>query len=364
MQYTRFFCYLSLGFLYLTLTSGACVDVVSFSAPNVLDQGKPFQTTVAVKNKSADGTYSFPVYTHLSLDSVYNPEDVLLGESYVTNLPGLQVTNPTMDCRIPAGTTGGAWYLIAKADQNRAGMFDLEDYKSRKVTVNGPSVAGTDLTISNIQLKGQSFQPGQQVSGRFLLHNQGPVACGAFKMRCQLVTDAKTYTLQQFSVPAVTGYSNSEYLLTFKIPGDVAPGGYRFSIVADYLSEVVESNKLNNSLSVQPFVVQAGLYAHQSDERTGQPDADHIAGAPVLSLAPNPSRGITRVTGSGQANTTGVLCISDMQGQALWELSVTFNDEGQLVEIIDLEDFPVGAYIVSLRAVGQKTHSKRLIIQQ
>lgn len=361
MKYARVYCYLGLGALYLTLTSGACVDIVSFSAPNILDSGKRFQATVVAKNKLAEGTYSFPVYTHLSLDSFYNPEDVLVGESYVKNLPASATTSQTLDCQISANTTGGTWYLIAKADQNRNDLFDLEDYRAKKVQINGASVSGTDLAISDIRLNGRRFQPNQLVTGRFLLHNRGPIAAGAFRVRCQLAISTKTYGVQDFVVSSMPSYSRVEYNISFKIPSEVPSGGHLFTVVADYLSQVSESNELNNGLSVQPFVVQAGAAAQGNDERTAQLEITELPVHPTLSLAPNPSQGPVQVVGTARPNNTGHLWIFDNTGQTVRTLSVSFDAEGNLSQTIDLGDLPIGTYVASLRPRGEKPISKRLV---
>ena len=155
-------------------------------------------------------------------------------------------------------------------------------------------------------------------------------------------------------------YSRVEYNISFKIPSEVPSGGHLFTVVADYLSQVSESNELNNGLSVQPFVVQAGAAAQGNDERTAQLEITELPVHPTLSLAPNPSQGPVQVVGTARPNNTGHLWIFDNTGQTVRTLSVSFDAEGNLSQTIDLGDLPIGTYVASLRPRGEKPISKRL----
>ncbi len=360
MKKTFFLHFLLFTALYFVLTSGACVDLISFTSPSSVVSGKDFQAVIAAKNKMPDYPYSFPVYTHLSADSMYNPEDIVVGEVFIDGLPPLNIVNLNLTCRVPAQTSGGWRYLIGRTDRNRDGHFDFEDLRVNRVYIEGPAVTGTDLTITNIRINGQHITPGQQVSGKFLVHNQGPVACGQFRVRCRLNTGAQTYGIQDFIIPSMGPYSTREYGVSLCVPGDVPPGAHTLVFLADILNQIAESNETNNVLSVSPF--------HVAELRAGDGAGDRAAAfteptVSSVSLSPNPAHADAYISGEASPGVSGTLQLHNMMGGLMHTATVQTDAVGRFDYTLDVRTFPAGVYYVSVQWPGQKITGKKLEIK-
>lgn len=350
--------------LYFVLTSGACVDMVSFTAPNVVTSGQNFQTTIAAKNKLNDSPWSFPVFTHLSYDSLYNPEDILIGEDKINNLPPLNIGSKDITCKINPNTPAGEYYLIGRSDINRPDAFMFEDYKFKKVYVNGPVATGTDLVLSNLRVTG-SFLAGQPMTCKFNLHNKGPVAAGKFKMRCRLITPIKTYGLQDFIVESMPGNSTRNYEATFNIPGNVPPGNYTLTVIADLYNEVTESNKLNNGLSLVPLTVKSSFTGNPAEDRA--PDAaifsDQMTIEPALSASPNPATGPVRIAIAASPFQKTTIEVRNISGKLLESAPVSCDAAGQLEHTFDTGNLPNGIYLLSAAIAGKNRITQKLVVQ-
>jgi subtilase family serine protease len=148
---------------------------------------------------------------------------------------------------IPAGTTGGLYYILARADDGNA---VIESQETNNVRGSGAIKIGPDLIVSTLTVP-SGGGAGGIVTVSDTAKNQGagsPAAASttAFYLSTNGALDAGDRLIGSRPVISL-GAGQTELLSTpLQIPSDVATGSYFILAKADVNNQVVESVESNN----------------------------------------------------------------------------------------------------------------------
>jgi len=217
---------------------------------------------VANQGNVASGSSYVKIF--LSSDKSITTADTYLKQSSVTYLAPGSSSAVRTTVTIPAGTSGGRYYLGAIADGTNTVAESDEGNNARAssaqltIAASSPSPPSTplpppsaaDLVVS--VLTGPSnAAPGAAITIDCTVSNQGNRASGSSYVKLYLspdisITPADTY-LKQFSVSYLAPGSSSAVRTTVTIPTGTSRGRYYLGAVADGTNTVAESDEGNNA---------------------------------------------------------------------------------------------------------------------
>jgi subtilase family serine protease len=218
--------------------------------------------TASATGAAAPGFY---VGVFLSTDNVITPSDTLIGYRYVAGLaPGASST-ADIPVAIPANIAAGTYYIGAIADNFPLQVSDDGGYTSYVVENNAKesdetnnALAGNQITIAGPDLVmtmvsgPATVRAGQTISiSNTATANGGGAGAfyvGFYLSHDSVITTSDTYLGNRL----VTGLGPGAFSAadtTVTVPAGLAPGTYYIGAIADYNSQVIESNEANNSLA-------------------------------------------------------------------------------------------------------------------
>jgi trimeric autotransporter adhesin len=226
---------------------GPDLTVSSLTVPLVAGDGNTVNVSDITTN--AGGAASGPSRTafYLSTNLAYDAADKPIGGRDIGPLGVNGPSSATTPVVIPAGTTGGLYYILARADD---GNTVIESQETNNVRGSGAIKVGPDLIVSTLTVP-SGGGAGGTVTVSDITKNQGagtPTAASttAFYLSTNGALDAGDRLIGSRPVISL-GAGQTELLSTpLQIPSDVATGSYFILAKADVNNQVVESVESNN----------------------------------------------------------------------------------------------------------------------
>lgn len=342
-------------------TAGADADIVVSDTTRNQGTGQALASTTGL---------------YLSTNTALDAADVRLGSRQVATLgPGATDTGSTT-LRIPASTTAGTYYVLAKADWDNA---VLESGESNNTRVTSSVRIGPDVIVSAVTAPAVGA-PGGAISISDTTKNQGAGDAEPSTTRLYLSTntslDASDVALGTRSVPLLAGGASANATTSVTLPTTTATGTYYILAAADAANTVVESIETNNTRNsslirvgsdlvvtvlTAPALGAAGASITVVDSTTNQ----GAAGAPVSStgfyLSPNSSfdasdtflgsRPVAELAGGATSSaTTALLIPADVAGGTYYVIAVA-DWNGTVIETAETNNLrtdamPIGGDLV------------------
>ncbi len=226
--------------------------------PSSTVAGNSVQASCTILNQGNVTAASSAVGFYLSTNLTFDASDVLLSTTTGAALGAYQSNSRYVNPIIPAGTAPGSYYVLFVADPANAvaEVNETNNVRSLALTIVAPTI---DLTNTSVYLSLTSVTAGSSTQASSYLNNLGnalasPATLGYYLSTNQTL-DASDVLLTS-NTGTVYGGSSSARYATLTIPAGTAVGSYYMLFVADYLNQLVESNKTNN-LTASPLQVVA-----------------------------------------------------------------------------------------------------------
>jgi subtilase family serine protease len=222
--------------------------VSAFSAPSAAAAGQAISLTDTTKNQGKGAADPSATQFYLSVNSVLEPTDLLLGFREVPVLAAGAVSSGSLSVTIPQETPAGTWYLIAKADGGEAVVETSEtNNKSSRTIKIGPDLDITAFTAPALAAAGQA------ISVTDTTKNVGAGAAGPSQTRFYLsangALEPADVLIGSRSVPELAGGAASSGSTTVTIPQGTATGTWYLIAAADGAGVVGEASETNNLYS-------------------------------------------------------------------------------------------------------------------
>ena len=274
------------------LRIGPDLLVTSLSGPSTSAAGATISVSDTTMNQGGgnapDSTTSFYLSSNVTLDA----GDVILGGRAVPALAAGAANSASTVVTIPAGTPGGTYYVLAKADSANS---VVETQETNNVKIGTTIKIGPDLIVSSVT------GPSTAGAGGTILvsdttKNQGAAAASAsstaFYLSINATLDAPDVFLNSRPVPSLAAGAMDSTSTSLQIPAGTATGTYYVIATADSTGVVAESVETNNAsavvLRIGPDLTVSALSSPTSA----------VAGAPIT------VSDTTKNAGGGSANAS------------------------------------------------------------
>jgi hypothetical protein len=229
-----------------TAVRPADLVVSALSSAGIGGAGSPVALNEITANVGLGPAPSTLTNYYLSLNTVLDAADTLIGRRAVPALAAGASSPATPSVTIPAGTANGAYYIVAKADATSVAFESNEANNTRATKIRiGPDLrvsaltapastpAGGSVLVSDTTANGAASSPAAASTTSFYLSNDN-------------LFDPNDVLLGSRAVPALAkgGSSAANTLLT--IPAGTAPGVRYIVARADALGILAETNEGNN----------------------------------------------------------------------------------------------------------------------
>ena len=117
---------------------GPDLAVTALSAPASAAAGQTISVSDMTKNKGADAAGPTLTEFYISVNSVLDASDILIGSRTVPALAAGESSSGTAAVPVPLGTAAGTWYIIAKADAGGvvAETWETNNTYSKSIKIN------------------------------------------------------------------------------------------------------------------------------------------------------------------------------------------------------------------------------------
>jgi subtilase family serine protease len=219
--------------------------VSALSAPATAGAGQTIAVTDTTRNQGSGLASPSTTRFYLSTDTVQDAADLVLGARSVPTLAPGSNDYASTSVTIPAGTPGGAYYLLARADADDSNVETQESNNTNFFFVQiGPDLILTTLTAPS------STGAGSAITVNDTVKNQGSGTAGAsttrFFLSTNSVLDAADPVLGNRAVPALAPGATSSGSSTLTIPAATVAGTYYVLARADADNAVSETQEANN----------------------------------------------------------------------------------------------------------------------
>ncbi|HSD77737.1 MAG TPA: CARDB domain-containing protein, partial [Solirubrobacteraceae bacterium] len=239
------------------LAAGPDLAVSALSAPATAGTGVPITVTDTTTNQGAGPAAGSTTRFYLSTDPTWDAADAPLGGRAVPALAAGGSSAGSTSLTIPAGTAGGVYYLIARADGDGAVAEASEGNNTRSALVR----VGPDLVVSALTVPGGGGAGGS-ITVTDTTTNQGGGAAAPSTTRFYLSSDvywgAGDTPIGSRAVPALAAGAASSASTTLTIPANTPAGGYYVIARADADAVVAEAEETNNVIA-RPLQIGADL---------------------------------------------------------------------------------------------------------
>ena len=237
--------------------------VSAMTAPSTAAAGQPILVTDTTKNQGAAAVGS-PTVTafYLSFNQTFDASDTPLGSRTIDSLNGGSIDVASTTLVVPATTSVGTYYVLARADNGGSVSEYLE---TNNVKASALVSIGADLSVSVLTA------PVDAGAGLPLIVNETTVNLGAavaepaatrYYLSLNMTLDASDTLLGSRATPSLAAGASSATTVTLTIP-PVTTGSYYVIANADDLHEIAETNETNNfrkvKIDVGPDLVVGSL---------------------------------------------------------------------------------------------------------
>ena len=225
---------------------GPDLVVTAMSSPTVAGAGQSFAVTDTTKNQGGGAAGPSRTQFFLSTDTNLGASDTPIGARSVGTLPTGATSSAPATVTIPEGTSGGVWYIIAKADGEGvvAEISETNNTYSKFVQI------GPDLAITALSAPGAAGA-GQTIVISDTTKNQGGGAAEPSRTQFFLSTDtalgASDTLIGGRSVEGLAAGAGSPGSTTIMIPQETAAGNWYIIAKADGEGTIAESLETNNT---------------------------------------------------------------------------------------------------------------------
>jgi subtilase family serine protease/subtilisin family serine protease len=229
-------------------TSNATADLMlsAFSAPVASGAGLSLVITDTTKNQGSNSAGASTTKFYLSADNILDAGDIPLGSRAVPILAANVSSSGSTSVTIPAATTAGLYYIIAKADADNVVAEINEGNNSAYRSIQ----IGPDLIISYLSAP-SAGGAGSAILVNDTTWNQGAgtadVSTTRFYLSTNSTLDAADVALGSRGVPSLAAGASSSAATSLVIPPGTATGSYYILAMADADNVVAETSESNNS---------------------------------------------------------------------------------------------------------------------
>ncbi|MBI5408189.1 MAG: hypothetical protein HZA14_02350 [Nitrospirae bacterium] len=221
------------------------LTVSTLMAPTTGGAGQMITVTDTTKNSGGCTAGATTTKIYLSTNSAWDAGDTYLGERAIPSLMAGATNTGGTAVTIPSGTTGGTYYLIARADANNAVAESSETNNNKSKTIK----IGPDLIVSSITAPASASQ-GATITITTTTKNNGAGAADESTTRLYLSTnttyDAGDTELGSRAVPALAAGASNAGSASVTLPTGTT-GAYYIIARADADAVVAETNETNNN---------------------------------------------------------------------------------------------------------------------
>lgn len=247
---------------FAALEIGPDLIISALSAPTVAGPGASIAVSDSVKNRGSGPVGSTTVRFYLSTNATVEAGDVVLGQRAAAALASGATSSGSTMVMIPAGTSPGAYFLIAVADADQAAAEAYENNNASAATLQ----VGTDLVVATLSAPATSGA-GAAIVVTEATRNQGSGTADAsttrFYLSANAALDASDVPLGSRAVPALPAGTSSSASSTLTIPAGTTAGAYYLIARADADDALIETQEGNNtkfvSLQIGPDLVVSTL---------------------------------------------------------------------------------------------------------
>jgi subtilase family serine protease len=229
-----------------TIGIGPDLDISALSVPSASGQGQSLVITDTTKNMGGGVADSSVTQFYLSTDSSVDTSDTLLGSRNVPELVPGGYSYGSTTVTIPEETSGGSWYIVAKAD----GVEVVPETSENNNTYSRSIKIGSDLNITALSAP-TTVSPGQNVVITDTTKNIGgglaDPSVTQFYLSLNTTVEATDTLLGSRSVPALSAGASSAGSTSVTIPEGTAAGNWYIVAKADGEEVVAETSETNNT---------------------------------------------------------------------------------------------------------------------
>jgi subtilase family serine protease len=225
------------------------VIVASLSVPATTSPGASISVSDTTRNQSTvAAAHATTTRFFLSADAVLDAGDLPLGDRLVEALAGGASSATTTALVIPAGTAGGAHYILAQADAEDV----LAELSPTNNVAFGPiQIGGPDLMVQSLTAPATG-KLGVAISISDTTKNVGTMSAGSTTTRYYLSVDAgwdpTDVALGARTVPALAaGGQSAGGSIAVTIPASTPSGTYFIVARADAAATAAELDEGNNT---------------------------------------------------------------------------------------------------------------------
>lgn len=332
----------------------------------------------------------------LSNDTVFSPDDVLIGEVPTGNTGIGTIANVPGAIRIPAGTDAGSYFLIAVADYDEVVTESNENNNTavRTFTVNGtitPPPSGepnceaesdfpwhewvSEVTVNEVSKSSSKSVYSDFTSTQFSLGKDGNNNISLTAKYSYVTADAYWRVWVDYNQNDI--YEADEVLFE-QIVAAPANGSDVTSVaqgsnISIPVSALNGSTKMRVIVSRDVFAEACGTIAFgevedytvligASSANLNEEQHTFITDPQLVSLTPNPATDQVEIGLSKMEGQDFELMISNQLGQVL--LHQSFEANGADIFTYDTSALPTGVYFVWLKAAGKRSVPQKLIKQR
>ena len=208
--------------------------------------GGSVTVTDTTKNQGGGNAAASVTSFYLSANVLLDSTDVFLGSRTTGALAPGDSDAASTTLSIPAGTSAGGYYIIAKADGTGVVLEtqELNNTKNASVTKIGPDLIESSTVVPGVAGAGMSLTVSETVK------NQGSDVAGpsttSFYLSTNLSLDPNDVFLGSRSVPALAVGATSTASTALVIPAGTATNIIYVLVKADANNDVAESTESNN----------------------------------------------------------------------------------------------------------------------
>ena len=230
-----------------TIKVGPDLVVSAVSGPAISAVGASISVTDTTKNQGAGGAAESTTRFYLSVNTLFDAADVMLGSRTVSPIAGGAPNTATTVLTIPTTTPIGTYFIVAQAD---AANTVAETAETNNIKSSGSIRIGPDLAITAVSVPSNAAAGGT-VSVSDTTKNQGegasPASSTGFYLSVNSTLDASDVFLGSRPVAALGAGGTASASTPLTIPSNTAAGSYYVIAEADWNDTIPETLESNNT---------------------------------------------------------------------------------------------------------------------
>ncbi len=221
--------------------------VSTIAAPSIGGANAAITLSDTTTNQGAGPADPSATAFYLSANPLLDGNDVQIGTRAIPTLAAGASSSGTTSATIPAGTTPGIYYVIAKADAVNA---IVESQENNNTKLSTPIMIGPDLVVSAVTSPVTAAAGGPIVVTDTTMNrgggNAGP-STTSFYLSTNVALDGSDILLGSRTVDALAANASSSATTTLTVPPGTPAGAYFVIVQADATNAVAESVETNNT---------------------------------------------------------------------------------------------------------------------